>query len=147
MDSLALHSWTLIILSACALGTPVSYLTLLRNYEESHLTQKAERLSIGGMRQTLKFSFFNSIIGFGAGLIIPLVATWLLFKFQVPDTYSGPYLALSGLTIAFSAVASPRLSKKLGSSLRYWQPPGARQHSCSAWRSSRTSTWRGPCTW
>jgi MFS family permease len=110
----AIHGWTLIILGLGAFGTPLAFLTLLRNYEEKHLTEKVDRLSIGGMKQTLKFSAMNSMIGFGAGLIIPLVATWLLYKFDIPDTYSGPYLALSGLTIAFSAVASPRLSKKLG---------------------------------
>jgi hypothetical protein len=66
------------------------------------------------MGQILKFSLCNSIIGFGAGLIIPLLTTWLWVKFAVPDTYSGPYSALSGLTIAFAAVASPRLSKRAG---------------------------------
>lgn len=110
----AVHDWTLIILGLAAFGTPLGFWTLLRNHEERHLTPAVEQVSFGGMRQTLEFSAFNSIIGFGAGLIIPLVATWLLFKFGVPDTYSGPYLALSGLTIAFSAVASPRLARKLG---------------------------------
>lgn len=114
LDVVAVHGWTLIVLGVGAFGLPIGFWALLRDLEEKHLTQKVDGLSVGGMRQTLKFSAFNSIIGFGAGLIIPLVATWLLYKFQVPDTYSGPYLALSGLTIAFSAVASPRLSKKLG---------------------------------
>lgn len=109
-----IHVWTLVILGLASFGTPLGFLTLLRNHEEKHLTQKVDRLSMGGMRPMLKFSLFNSIIGFGAGLIIPLVATWLLYKFSVPDTYSGPYLALAGLTIAFSAVASPRLARRLG---------------------------------
>jgi MFS family permease len=114
LGPLAVHAWSLIILGIAALGTPLAFYVLLRDYQEKQLTQKMEKLSFGGMKQTLKFSAINSIIGFGAGLIIPLLATWLLYKFAVPDTYSGPYLALSGLTIAFSAVASPRLSKKLG---------------------------------
>jgi MFS family permease len=110
----AIHNWALIILGVAAFASPVAFWALLRNYEEKLLKQETAGLSLGGMKQPLKFSVFNSIIGLGAGLIIPLMATWLFYKFQVLDTYSGPYLALSGLTIAFSAVASPRLSKKLG---------------------------------
>jgi MFS family permease len=110
----AMHSSVLLVLGLSAFSAPAAFWVLLRDYEEKHLNQQADKLSVGGMRQTLKFSFFNSIIGFGAGLIIPLVATWFLYKFQVTDTYSGPYLALSGMTIAFSAIASPRLSRRLG---------------------------------
>lgn len=109
----AVHGWTLLILGLGAFGTPLAFWALLRNYDEKRQEQGG-KFTTAGMKPALKFSAINSIIGFGAGLIIPLVATWLLYKFQVLDTYSGPYLALSGLTIAFSAVASPRLSKKIG---------------------------------
>ncbi len=114
MSSLAVHSWAFIVFGAASFSSPAALWLLLRNYAEKLPEKRAEGVKLGGMKQALKFSVFNSIIGLGAGLIIPLVGTWLWLKFTVPDAYSGPFLALSGLTIAFSAVASPRLSKKLG---------------------------------
>ena len=54
------------------------------------------------------------MIGLGAGFVIPLIATWFYFRFAIPDTYSGPLLAVSNLTIALAAVASPKLAKKIG---------------------------------
>ena len=65
-------------------------------------------------RTLLKFSGINSLIGFGAGFIIPLIPTWLFLKFAVPATYSGPLLALAGATIGLAAVFSPRLAARLG---------------------------------
>ena len=116
ITAIAIHSSTFLVMGAAGFATPVAYWLLLRGYKETFMEKKAnpEGLKLGGMKQTLKFSLCNSVIGFGAGLIIPLMATWLLYKFAVPDTYAGPYLALSGLTIAFSAIASPKISKRLG---------------------------------
>jgi MFS family permease len=114
LSAIAVHSMAFLVIGIASFGTPVALWFLLRGYEETFLSQKKEGPGFGGMRQTIKFSVFNSVIGFGAGLIIPLIGTWLWLKFTVPDSYSGPYLALSGLTIAFSAVASPRVSKRLG---------------------------------
>jgi MFS family permease len=114
LTPLAVHSWAFIVFGLVSFGSPAALWLLLRNYAEKPPERKSEGLKLGGMNLALKFSVFNSIIGLGAGLIIPLMATWLLLKFAVPDTYSGPFLALSGLTIAFAAVASPRLSKRMG---------------------------------
>jgi len=87
---------------------------LLRNYREKPPVKEQSGLKLGGMGQTIRFSLINSIIGLGAGLIIPLVPLWLLLKFSVPDTFSGPYFALSGLTMGLAAIVSPRMSKKMG---------------------------------
>ena len=112
-SAMVVHSWAFLVLGAAGFATPVLFWYLLKGYKEKPPEQKTE-LKLGGLGQTLKFSLCNSLIGLGAGLIIPLMATWLLYKFAVQDTYSGPYLALAGLTIAFSAVASPKISKRLG---------------------------------
>ncbi|MBI3859700.1 MAG: MFS transporter [Thaumarchaeota archaeon] len=114
LDTVAVHSWAFLVIGAASFGSPVALWFLLRDYKEKVHSQKTQGLKLGGMGQTLRFSLINSIIGFGAGLIIPLIGTWLWLKFSVPDAYSGPYLALAGLTIAFSAVASPRISKSIG---------------------------------
>jgi MFS family permease len=114
MSALTVHSWAFIVLGAANFSSPVMLWALLRNYHERPPEKKSGGVQLGVMRQTLKFSLINSIIGFGAGLIIPLIGTWLWLKFAVPDGVSGPYLALSGITIAFAAVASPRISKRIG---------------------------------
>ncbi len=109
----AVHSGTFLVLGVASFVTPILYLALLWGYKEKPPGMKTD-MKVGGLNQTLRFSAFNSIVGLGAGLIIPLMATWLFKKYLVPDTYSGPYLALAGLTIAFSAIASPWLSRRLG---------------------------------
>src|SRR5207245_6967863 len=45
---------------------------------------------------------------------IPLVPTWLVLKFAVPDTWSGPLLALSNVTIGLAATVSASLAKRYG---------------------------------
>lgn len=113
MSSAQVHSGTLLLIGVACIFVPLALWALLRNYHEKPKPEeKAEDAS--DLRMLLKFSGMNGLIGLGAGLIIPLMATWLLYKFSVSNTYSGPYLALSGLTIAFAAVGSSRLSKRFG---------------------------------
>ena len=114
LSALTVHSWAFIVIGASTVSAPIALWLLLRKYAEKPPERRTEGAGVGVMKQTIKFSLINSIIGLGAGLIIPLIGTWLWLKFGVPDGYSGPYLALSGVTIAFSAIASPRLSKRAG---------------------------------
>ncbi|MDA4124424.1 MAG: MFS transporter [Thaumarchaeota archaeon] len=107
------HAGSLLWLGVGNFAAPVLIWLLLRNYKETPQKTEGDE-GPGDLRLLLKFSGLNGIIGLGAGLIIPLMATWLLYKFAVPDTYSGPFLALSSITIAFAAFGSPRLSKRFG---------------------------------
>src|SRR5207244_13166169 len=43
-----------------------------------------------------------------------LVATWMLLKFAVQDTWSGPLLALANVTIGIAAIGSTPLAKRYG---------------------------------
>ncbi|MDE1852265.1 MAG: MFS transporter [Thaumarchaeota archaeon] len=113
LSPLAIHSDVLLVLAIASFSVPVFVWLLLRNYVETKRIE-AKGESKRELRLLLKFSGLNGIIGLGAGLIIPLLGSWFLYKFAVPDTYSGPFLALSNITIAFAAVASPRLSKRYG---------------------------------
>lgn len=108
------HVWALLLLGVANFASPLLCWVLLRNYREKPPVKWQRGLKLGGMGQTIRFSLINSIVGLGAGLIIPLLPLWLLLKFSVPDTYSGPYIALSGLTMGLAAVLSPRMSKKMG---------------------------------
>ncbi len=113
MGSGAIHSGLLQVLGVLNFTAPAFIWLLLRNYHEAPAAQ-AQTDEPGELRRLLKFSGLNGIIGLGAGLIIPLLGTWFFYKFSIVDTYSGPFLALSSMTIAFAAVGSPRLSKKYG---------------------------------
>jgi predicted MFS family arabinose efflux permease len=65
-------------------------------------------------RPLLKFSGINGLVGLGAGFFIPLVPTWLLLKFAVRDTWSGPLLALANVTIGLAAIGSTTLARRYG---------------------------------
>lgn len=113
MGSAQIHSGALLLGGILSVPVPFFIWQLLREYHEvPNREQQGE--NPGELKMLLKFSGLNGIIGLGAGLIIPLLGTWFLYKFAVPDTFSGPFLALSNVTIAFAAVGSPRLSKKYG---------------------------------
>jgi predicted MFS family arabinose efflux permease len=108
------HTWTFIILAVITVVSPVTVWILLRDFKEVRRSE-ARSIKKGSMGPLLKFSALNSLIGLGAGFIIPLIPTWLFLKFGIPDRYSGPLLALSLITIAFAAVASAPLARRYGS--------------------------------
>lgn len=112
LGSVAVHRDFVIIVGILALATPAWLGFLLRDYAETTTERKFARGR--NFPRLLKFSGINSLIGLGAGFIIPLVPTWLFLKFGILDTYSGPLLAVSSITIALAAVVSPRLSTKYG---------------------------------
>ena len=138
ISDLAIHNDVMIGLCAISFLTPISVATILKGYKEKTKntatvvnTPSGKETEDGSVaydkeeadfkmrrRKNLsflvKFSIVNSLVGFGAGFIIPLIPTWLFLRFGVQDTYSGPLLAISNITIAFAGFFSPRLSKKYG---------------------------------
>lgn len=113
VDSHALHVAFIFITALLSIVTPIGSYYLLKDYKEI-IKEKKSKGEKWDMKPLLKFSGINSLIGLGAGFIIPLIPTWLFLKFGVPDTLSGPLLALSSLTIGLSAVASPLLARRFG---------------------------------
>jgi MFS family permease len=109
---LDIHRYSTVVLAALSVISPVGIAQVLKGYEEPTRTKRTGGLKSLGL--LWKFSGVNSIVGLGAGFIIPLVATWFYFRFSIPDTYSGPLLAVSNMTIALAAIGSPFLSKRLG---------------------------------
>jgi MFS family permease len=112
IDSVAIHVDFVIIFTVLALLTPVTLSALLRGYRRE--VTKSEPSRSGSNRTLFKFSAINSLLGFGSGLIVPLILTWFYLRFGVPDTYTGPIYTLAAFSIAASAVASPVLARKLG---------------------------------
>ncbi|HUK29347.1 MAG TPA: MFS transporter [Candidatus Acidoferrales bacterium] len=62
----------------------------------------------------MRFSLANMLIGLGAGLIIPLIPTWFLYRFQVTDVFSGPLIAASNFIMGVTAIFSPRIARRFG---------------------------------
>jgi MFS family permease len=110
----ALHHNALLFFAGLACLSPISLGYLLRDFEE--VSHPRARVFHRGrkMNLLLKFSLLNGLIGLGAGFIIPLIATWLWLKFSVPDTFSGPLLAVSNMTVGFAALWSAGLARRYG---------------------------------
>lgn len=113
LDSSTVHTEAMTLAAVLAVLTPLFAWLLLRDYVE---VRQARAKVSRGMRwgPLLTFSGLNGLIGLGAGFFIPLVPTWLFLKFGVPDTFSGPLLAVSNITIGLAAVVSAALSRRYG---------------------------------
>ena len=109
-----IHTGVMLILGLVAFISPIMLWMLLKDYKEdlhppAKLSLKGESTGI-----LLKFSGINSLIGLGAGFIIPLVPTWLLLKFGVGDSVSGPLLAVGSILMGAAAIVSSALAHKYG---------------------------------
>lgn len=56
----------------------------------------------------------ESLIGLGAGMILPIMSLWFYLRFNVTAQEMSPIFAISNATLAFSTFFAPRLSKKFG---------------------------------
>lgn len=115
--SVQMHSWTFTLLGVVTLISPVTVHRLLRDYHDTAPSARLRRgtfLKERSKKTLLRFSINNTLIGLGAGLIIPLIPTWFYLRYGIPDSYSGPLLALSSLSIGAAAIFSPRLAHRYG---------------------------------
>jgi MFS family permease len=108
------HRDALVFFAGFACLSPISLALLLRGFEEVSYPRRPRFVRGRKINLLLEFSLLNGLIGLGAGFIIPLIATWLWFKFGVSDTYSGPLLAVSNMTVGFAALWSAGLAKRYG---------------------------------
>jgi predicted MFS family arabinose efflux permease len=118
-SSYTLHSAFFVVLAVLAAVSPIMLHRLLRDVKENTRERvpgeaKLSRIKGPYMRRMLKFSIFNSLIGLGAGLVIPLVPTWLYLKYGVPDSLTGPLLAVCSISMGFASLFSGRIAEKYG---------------------------------
>ena len=113
-SSLSVHSGAFVVIAVLTAITPVGMFVVLRNFHEHHEHKPKARLDVKRMGNLWKFSVINSLIGLGAGFIISLIPTWLFLKFGVLDSFSGPLLAIAGITMAFASLASARIAFRYG---------------------------------
>jgi predicted MFS family arabinose efflux permease len=118
-SSYALHSSFFVILAILAAVSPIMLHRLLKDMKEDlRRPEPGEggltRIKGPYMRRMLKFSLFNSLIGLGAGLVIPLVPTWLNLRYGVPDALTGPLLAACSISMGLASLFSGRMAEKYG---------------------------------
>jgi predicted MFS family arabinose efflux permease len=94
---------------------PLLY-NLLRDYDDKMESQPWDRKRLGtpSMKRLKVFSINNFMIGLGAGFIIPIIATWMFVRYGTPDQFTGPMLAITSITIGFSAFFSTRVAARFG---------------------------------
>jgi MFS family permease len=112
-----MHSWTFLLLGFVTIISPITVYRLLRGHQDlapSGGFRRGSFLKARSKKTLVRFSINNTLIGLGAGLIIPLVPTWFYLKYGIPDSFSGPLLALSALSIGVAAIFSTRLAHRHG---------------------------------
>ena len=112
LSSEEMHTAFFVILAALTLLSPITLHRLLKDHKESMVGVSMHRGE--NLRPMLKFSALNSLIGLGAGIIIPLIPTWMFLRFGAADTMTGPLMALASMTIAFASVGSASLARRFG---------------------------------
>jgi predicted MFS family arabinose efflux permease len=109
----SLHRSTLLVLGLLSFVSPAGAAALLWHHKETHNPER-KFSGLKNMGTLARLGFVGGTIGFGAGFIIPLVATWFLLRFGLGDAYTGPLLAVSNILIGLAAFGSPRLAKRYG---------------------------------
>jgi MFS family permease len=112
VDLLTAHRITFVMLGLLALVTSFSVQRwAVKAKPKSTREGILPRKSLGVI---LKFSTANLLIGLGAGLIIPLIPTWFLLRFNETDVFSGPLVATSSIIMGLTAIAAPSIAKRIG---------------------------------
>lgn len=114
VESAAFHVGLLYLFGFISFLIPFALYAVLRSVQETVRPATQAPWRMKGINILLKFSGINATIGLGAGFIIPLIPTWLWYKFGVPDSFSGPILAIATTTIGLGAAFSPTLAKRIG---------------------------------
>jgi MFS family permease len=115
-SSQSVHSMAFVVIGIASIIPPVGVYLELRGYHERarERSEKHTMLQSRTRSNLIRFSLINALIGLGAGFIISLIPTWLFLRYDVPDSLSGPLIALSSITMAFASLASTRIAFRYG---------------------------------
>jgi len=106
------HRLTFLALGAVSLLTPLAVVRWAKDVKPRGSRRGIlPRKSLGIIT---KFSTANMLIALGAGLIIPLIPTWFLLRFNETDVFSGPLIAVSNIAMGLAAVTSPWIANRIG---------------------------------
>ena len=62
----------------------------------------------------VKYVTTGSIVAFGAGMFVPLMARWFYLAYNTSDALSGPLLGTANILIGFATISAPYLAKRIG---------------------------------
>lgn len=61
-----------------------------------------------------KYVLTGSVVAFGAGMFVPLMARWFHLAYGVSDALSGPLIGTANILIGFATISAPYLAKRIG---------------------------------
>ncbi|MGL4945483.1 MAG: MFS transporter, partial [Fusobacteriaceae bacterium] len=64
--------------------------------------------------KSLGYLIYNTVIGFGAGLVVPFFSVYLKFALNIEDSWVGNIMALSQVGLVVGGLLVPYVSRKLG---------------------------------
>jgi MFS family permease len=65
-------------------------------------------------RVITRFFAANILIGFGAGIVVPLFSLWFFFQFGVAEAFTGPLFAISSVVNAAAFLVAPSIAQRFG---------------------------------
>ncbi|MFQ5553488.1 MAG: hypothetical protein ACE5EW_07215, partial [Thermoplasmata archaeon] len=65
-------------------------------------------------RVIARFFAANILIGFGAGIIVPLFSLWFLLQFGAGEAFTGPLFAVSSVVNAAAFLVAPTIAQRVG---------------------------------
>lgn len=73
-----------------------------------------DSISVFGEKGVLQFIIYNSLIGFGAGLVVPYFGVYLKFKINITTSQLGAIMSLSQVATGVGGLITPILANKFG---------------------------------
>ncbi len=92
-----------------AMVSKVSESKIVRGSERVHLFPRKSRGPV------IRYSVAGILIALGAGMVVPLIQSWALLRFEVADDVSAPIMGgVNSLVMGFANLATPRLARRFG---------------------------------
>jgi MFS family permease len=73
-----------------------------------------DSIAVFGEKGVLEFIIYNSLIGFGAGLVVPYFSVYLKFKINITTSQLGVIMSLSQVATGIGGLITPILANKFG---------------------------------
>ncbi len=113
VSTLDAHLFLYVALGIATVASTVFFLGISERKSGGNI-EKREPMTSKTKDVLTKYILSNVGIAVGAGLFIPLMSQWFNYKFQVPDTISGPVLGVASALLALSALIAPALGRRMG---------------------------------